>query len=240
MPERCTLEWGRDGARRAAARGDVVVVVDVLSFSTAVAIAVERGARIIPCRKQIDAENLAVGTEIVAAERRGSGGGHYTLSPLSMREVSRGLMIALASPNGATCAEVARQTRAVYSAGLVNAKRTARAIIDRTDADELITVVACGERWDVEGEDGSLRFAIEDYLGAGAVLAALDVAMDAEAAFAAAAFHAMRHRIDETIWDSVSGRELRERGYGDDVIYASKLDSVGVAARFVDGAFVAE
>ena len=42
------LEWGPVGARTLAERSDVVVVVDVLSFSTALTIAVERGARVWP------------------------------------------------------------------------------------------------------------------------------------------------------------------------------------------------
>jgi hypothetical protein len=39
---RCRLEWGRCGAE-AAARGDVLVVVDTLSFLTAVATAIRHG-----------------------------------------------------------------------------------------------------------------------------------------------------------------------------------------------------
>ena len=42
------LEWGPVGARTLAERSDVVVVVDVLSFSTALTIAVERGATVWP------------------------------------------------------------------------------------------------------------------------------------------------------------------------------------------------
>jgi 2-phosphosulfolactate phosphatase len=42
------MDWGPVGAR--AARADVSVVVDVLSFSTSVCIAVERGMRVYPYR----------------------------------------------------------------------------------------------------------------------------------------------------------------------------------------------
>lgn len=38
-PYHCKLDWGQRGALRAAQRGDVLVIVDTLSFSTAVATA---------------------------------------------------------------------------------------------------------------------------------------------------------------------------------------------------------
>ncbi len=34
---RCHLDWGRDGTHRAVERRDMLVIVDVLSFSMAVA-----------------------------------------------------------------------------------------------------------------------------------------------------------------------------------------------------------
>ncbi|MFT9596793.1 hypothetical protein [Mesobacillus sp.] len=32
----CKVEWGRRGAREAAERGDIVIIVDVLSFSSTI------------------------------------------------------------------------------------------------------------------------------------------------------------------------------------------------------------
>ncbi len=46
---RVGLAWGRRGARDAAERGDILVVVDTLRFSTAAATAVHHGALIYPC-----------------------------------------------------------------------------------------------------------------------------------------------------------------------------------------------
>ncbi len=43
-------EWGLEGLRAVSAHADVLVVVDVLSFSTAVDIAVARGAWVFPYR----------------------------------------------------------------------------------------------------------------------------------------------------------------------------------------------
>src|SRR4051794_36440143 len=45
---RVRLDWCWDGCARAGERGDVVVVVDVLRFSTAVVAAASRGVAVVP------------------------------------------------------------------------------------------------------------------------------------------------------------------------------------------------
>lgn len=63
---RLRMDWGPVGAH--AARADVSVVVDVLSFSTSVCIAVERGMRVYPYRwKGEQAETFACENDAVLA-----------------------------------------------------------------------------------------------------------------------------------------------------------------------------
>ncbi len=47
---RTRMDWGRAGVQLLARDVDLVIVVDVLSYSTAVSVAVERGAAVIPYR----------------------------------------------------------------------------------------------------------------------------------------------------------------------------------------------
>jgi hypothetical protein len=70
-----------------------------------------------------------------------------------------------------------------------------------------VTVLACGERWKQPNEDGELRFAIEDYLGAGAILAALPsrLSRSPEALVCQGAFLAARDDLAQEGWVYAGG-----------------------------------
>jgi 2-phosphosulfolactate phosphatase len=105
------------------------------------------------------------------------------------------------------------------------------------ESDHAVTVVAAGERWEDEAEEGRLRFAIEDYLGAGAIIAALGVTMTAEAELAAAAFESVAGRVAELLRECDSGRELRRKGYAADVEHAAQVDLYRSAPLLREGRF---
>ena len=238
---RARIEWGRRGSSLAAERGDLLVVVDVLSFSTAVSVAVGRGAVILPCDWSDDPAAVAEREQAVAAVRRDRvpADGSYSLSPPTLEAAASGERIVLASPNGATCSRRAGQVPALYAASLLNAAATAACVQAELEADaaRCVTVLACGERYKDDHEDGPLRFALEDWLGAGAVLGGLDVSLSPEARAAALAFESMRSELAGTLRECGSGRELAEAGYPQDPASAACLDAIGVAARFEAGAF---
>jgi len=98
----------------------------------------------------------------------------------------------------------------------------------------VVALVAAGERWG----DGSLRPALEDLLGAGAVVAALQAAgledVSPEASAAAAVYRDATPRLRETVLSCSSGRELVERGFAGDVDIALELDSSS-AVPVLDG-----
>ncbi|MBS1913289.1 MAG: 2-phosphosulfolactate phosphatase [Bacteroidetes bacterium] len=238
----CRLDWGRDGARRAAAAGDILIVVDVLSFSTAVATGVHHGAAIHPCADGESAGELASMLRAEPAVHRADvpERGRFSLSPLSWLGALEGVRAVLASPNGATCSRYAASVPALFVGGLVNAGAVARAATDAANGHGTITVLACGERWPAAGEDGTLRFAIEDYLAAGAIIAAIDCSRSPEAETCAAAFGATRNDLPRIIRECGSGRELAARGFGADVEHASRLNLYNTAAVMRDGWIVAQ
>jgi 2-phosphosulfolactate phosphatase len=225
--DRCRLEWGRDGARRAAQRGDVLVIVDTLSFSSAVTTAVHHGAVVCPAALDDDLAALAArhGAEVAVHRRDVPSRGRFSLSPLTYVGVAKGAVIVLAGPNGGTCSRLGRQVQHLFVGALTNARAVAASVANVLDGSELsVSVVACGERWKAPGEDGPLRFAIEDYLGAGAILSALTHPRSPDAEVCAAAFAGARGDLARIVWDCASGRELREMGYPDDVAHATQLD----------------
>jgi 2-phosphosulfolactate phosphatase len=232
------LEWGPVGAKVLSESCDVLVVVDVLSFSTAVTVAVERGARVWPHTGGENAGALAREIGAVLAGNRGSHEG-LTLSPESLLQVTEDTRLVLPSPNGSAIAYAAVNGGVTAIDGgvtlvagcLRNARSTGRWLRDY----ERIGVVPAGERWG----DGSLRPAYEDLVGAGAVIDQIvahapTASLSPEAESAALAFRSLR-----PLADCPSGRELVERGFAEDVRIASELNVSDVVPRLVEGRFVA-
>lgn len=207
-------DWAERGLE-AIGRDVTVVVVDVFSFGTAVTLAAERGALVYPWPG--DAEGAADFARrenaILCTDRSRT---TFSLSPESLLDVKPGTRIVLPSLNGARLVSLAaRIARAVVVASLRNAPAVARWL------EGPVAVIAAGERW----PDGTTRFAIEDWLGAGAVLASLGGAQSSEAQLAAAAFTSSRARLAEILAGSLSGRELIARGFSTDVALAAEYDS---------------
>jgi 2-phosphosulfolactate phosphatase len=237
----CRLEWGRDGARRAARRGDVLVIVDVLRFSTTVATALHHGGVVYPCVETEDVREVAarLGAEPAA---RTSAEGRFTLSPSTYKGMPAGTRVCIASLNGATCSRYAADVPRLFVGGLVNARAVGAAVraTVRDDARRRVTVVACGERRvrgadDPPTEDGDLRIAIEDYLGAGAILSLLPFSRSPEAELCEMAFRNAQPSLSNLLLDCGSGRELTARGLTEDVQHAARLDLYKVVPVMRDG-----
>jgi 2-phosphosulfolactate phosphatase len=226
---RVHLAWGRRGARDAAERGDILVVVDTLRFSTAAATAVHHGALIYPCATDEALYNALaqrVGGEVALHHAAAPTLTRFSLSPRSFLTVEPGARVVLPSPNGSTCSQYGSQAPALFVGALINAQAVAGAVSDLLNKDRHLngTVLACGERWRLPDEAGALRFAVEDYLGAGAILSALPFPQAMEAQVCAATFQAMQDRLDAALWECESGQELRNKGLGEDVRFAARLD----------------
>ena len=229
---RVRFERGERGALGLLSRRppdvQVAIVVDVLSFSTAVDVAVSRGAHVFPSRFKSLAESQQIATmydALLAVPRsERTEASPYTLSPSTLDALPQGARLVLPSPNGARCVRAAYDCRVPVV--IVGCLRNVRAVASFARAHAgrkgAVAVIAAGERW----SDGTLRPSVEDDLGAGAILAALelDAAYSPEARYAVSAFDAMRDTLNDLVRDSVSGRELTEAGYGDELPWSVEID----------------
>lgn len=161
------FEWGVAGLQRLAP-ADIVVVVDVLRFSSTV-------------------------TDAVASGR--------TVSSTDAADWSR---------NGAAVVAAAGDATVLIGA-LRNASAVARAVAEmqnRRRQRTSVAVIAAGELTDA----GDLRFAVEDQLGAGAIIAALsDLGADhtsPEAAAACESARGLRRAMRHLLTASGSGKVL--------------------------------
>ncbi|WP_329113711.1 2-phosphosulfolactate phosphatase [Streptomyces sp. NBC_01353] len=249
-----TFGWGPTEAAVLARDAACLVVVDVLSFTTAVGVAVESGAAVYPYRwrdetavgyaAKLDAA-LAVGRSEVSPESP------WSLSPAALRTAPPTERLVLPSPNGSTIAAQGGETGVppggapgdgglpVVAASLRNRTAVARWLADRGYGSESLplTVIASGERW----PDGSLRPALEDLLGVGAVLSALRALgpydLTPEARAAATLWEATEDPVAE-LHRCDSGRELYEYGYPQDVAVAAEVDTSETVPVLTDGAFL--
>jgi len=240
---RIRLEWGPVGAALLGPAATASVVVDVLSFTTTLSVAADRGVTVHPSAWADDgAERLAasVGATLAVA-RRAAGPGRVSLSPGTVRAAADLDRLVLPSPNGSSIsATLAAVGCAVLGASLRNRLAVAVHLHDVLSRDESASValIPAGERW----PDGSLRPAVEDLWGAGGVIAALEdrghTSGSEEARAAATAYRLIEERVGAALAACSSGQELIDAGYAGDVTIAAELDSSRSVPRLVGGAFV--
>jgi 2-phosphosulfolactate phosphatase len=242
---RVRFDWGLTGARALvedAGPGDVAVVVDVLSFTTTLTVAVERGIEVYPfpwAAEGAPAYAESRGAMLALGRREGLSTGAVSLSPASFDHIEGVERVVLPSPNGSAIAfALADAGVRVVGACLRNASAVGAWLAQSAGT---VSVVAAGERW----PDDSLRPAVEDLWGAGAVLDSLAAAgsvdgMSPEAWMAVSAYAAVSGRLASVLPDAESGRELVAAGFQRDVEIAAAVDLSTVVPRMADGGFVAE
>jgi 2-phosphosulfolactate phosphatase len=221
-------EWGLPGLRELRAISDVIVIVDVLSFTTAVDIATARGGVVFPYpyRGEPAANYAKLVNAKLASEDRASG---FSLSPASLRELPDGYRLVLPSPNGAA-QSFSVEHPIVLAACLRNAAAVGHAA---ARLGSTVSVIPAGE----VASTGEYRTSIEDWIGAGAVIDACVGTQSSQASLAAGGFRYFRENLAQTLQDSTSGKELIERGSGLDVDLAAELNVSANVPRLVNRAF---
>lgn len=154
-----------------------------------------------------------------------------SLSPASLRRLKAGERVLLPSPNGSRLSLATGDTPTICAC-FRNATAAAE-LAGRIAAGGVIGVIAAGERW----PDSSLRPALEDMLGAGAVICACSATPNAEARFAADAYRAVGAKLRKLVSNSRSGRELADWGFPDDVALAIERDVTSAVPLLQSGVY---
>lgn len=224
-------EWGEQGVAKLAPISDVVVIVDVLSFSTCVEIATNNGAIVFPYQwKDESAADyaLSVNAQLASSKRTCNDG--YSLSPASVMNIPTGTRLVLPSPNGSTLTLGTGQTPT-----LAGCLRNCEAIAHFAQTyGSRISVIPAGEKW----EDGSLRPALEDLIGAGAILSYLEGRLSPEAEIAIAAFHGVKDNLAIALRKCSSGKELIARGFATDIELAAAINISSCVPLFTHSAYI--
>src|SRR5215203_4822577 len=125
------LEWGIHGIEELAPISDVIIIVDILSFSTCVDIATGNGAMIYPYRWKDETSisyAQSIGAELADFTRKCSHG--YSLSPTSLTNIKAKTKLVLPSPNGSTLT-LSTKAALTLCGSLRNAKVVAEFAISR-------------------------------------------------------------------------------------------------------------
>ena len=244
----CHFGWGPAGALDLIRREgcSLVAIVDVLSFSTTVSVATTRGISIVPAApdraRQIASER---GIPLAGEVRAGTPESPWSLAPSRMMSAPIVPEVVLASPNGSAIAAAATGSLTpirVVAACLRNRTAAANWLAAAASRDGAeMAVIAAGERW----PDGTLRPAVEDLIGAAAlieVLGDLGLAVTPEAALAARCIAGLIPAdLGALVHQAMSAGELIDRGYAEDVRIAAQVDvAVGTPVLLASGAFVEE
>ncbi|MFD7060409.1 2-phosphosulfolactate phosphatase [Streptomyces sp. NPDC059906] len=234
------FEWGPTGAQRLAPGVSCLVVVDVLSFTTSVTVAVESGTCVFPYPWRDETASAFAGqmaAELAVGRRAATTTSPWSLSPAALRRAPFTPRLVLPSPNGSAIAAAADGSTVVAGC-LRNATALGRwlALHGYGTPAHPVAVIAAGERW----PDGSLRPALEDLLGAGAIIAELQAQgvgpLSPEAAAARTCFE-RNPDVGRAVATCSSGLELAQGGFADDVAIASKVGDSKTVPVLIDRAF---
>ena len=205
-----SFELGPDGARRAARRGDIMVVVDALRATSTIVTALGNGVRSVRPVATID----ECQGELTAAEQDCVKHEDSDLdnSPLSfMNEVHAGKELVLRTSNGTQCIAAAAGADGVIIAGaLLNARSCAGFVASRAyESGRNVTFVLAGRKGQIAIEDGITAAAISEIM---------------QPSSAPRQFLCTPEQSEDAFLSSSTGRHLAKMGKIEDVRFCARSD----------------
>jgi len=233
LPGMIHLELGAPGARRAAERGDVAVIIDALRASTTICAALMAGAARVHTVLTVEEALVWRGdpTCRIAGERGavrvdGFDFGNSPTELLARQEEVRGKTVVLTTTNGTRCIHAALGASAILIGAPVNATAVARAALNlaRTNGCEL-TLVAAGLHDQARDEDVFAQALLAHRLAALGALAPGNLPSVDE------------QKSLEVFLHAESGQYLCSLGYEVDVRLCAEIDRWSVVPVYHRGYF---
>src|SRR5918997_7119845 len=220
---------GATGACAAVRSGAAIVVVDAFRTSAKISVLVSKGARVVPVSSIGEAASATADFRIGDRGSMKVAGFDFGNSPTKIFDanIPSGSTVILSTTNGTRVIEAAAGAHFIFTGSFVNA--TALADVIHDEGIKPVTVIGCG--W--EGHRSS-----EDEAAAGAILHRLEergARLDSRARRVVDSY--FLHSVERLRGNSAAWR-LKSLGYERDLTFCLAEDTVPVAPRLVDGAFI--
>lgn len=221
-------EWSLHGIEQLSKISDVIIIIDVLSFSTCVDIVTNNQALVFPYQWKDESalEYAKKHNAILANTKRESD--EYSLAPSSLVSIPQNTKIVLPSPNGSTLS-LSTGNCLTLCGCLRNAKSVAEYAMKKG---KNIALIPAGEKW----VDRTLRPAFEDLLGAGAIINYLEGSLSPESLTAKLLFENTKNQLFDYVSNCSSGKELIGRGFTYDVELACEFN-ISDSVPFLNGTY---
>lgn len=209
----------------------LIFVVDVLRASSSIVTLLSRRASHVIPAADIDAARSfkqRFPDHLLCGERGGlpPEGFDYGNSPVEFSRIDfAGSGVILVTSNGTRILSELADAPAVIVGSMLNRTACARVALAIAGDRQLDISVVCSA--------GGSTFALEDALGAGAIVDAAvgmdqSLALGDAARFARDAFLSASRDLEDAVASAYHARDLIEAGFADDVVYCARLDTTGV------------
>ena len=227
------FDWGLEGVREAIKNEEIPIIVDILRFSSTITTAIAHGFIIYPFFNKKRAAEFASENGFELAGKTGEA--KFSNSSLSFLENKdyKNKKVVLATPNGGACAELFQEEGLGYIGSFLNAGAVAdyvNQLAKKTGRD--IAVIGVGERYSRRksgeiiflDEIQRLVFTAEDFLGAGAIIAQMDLEKTPEAKVCELAFRSSQGKLKELVQETASGKQIMTRGREKEIDHLIQLN----------------
>ena len=219
----------------------VVVVIDLLRATTTITQALSAGAReVIPCLEVNDAQELAAhwrqepgrGAAVLGGERGGQRIPGFDLgnSPAEYTAESvGGKTVLFTTTNGTRAMQLCRQARRVLLGSFNNLSALAAELRGERD----VALLCAGTQGFVTAEDVYFAGALVDAFLAdrSEPIPQNDEAVLARAAWKGIVGREVPERLASHLQESRGGRNLARLGMQDDILWAARIDTIGLVAE---------